>query len=88
MNENENVVENQEEIYLDMTKGLKYDNYEIVRDRKDAITKGIDMLKENDTLLILGKGHEEFISIKGDKIPFNDTKIANEYINEIKESVN
>ena len=44
--------------------------------------------KENDTLLILGKGHEEFISIKGDKIPFNDTKIANEYINEIKESVN
>ena len=80
--------ENQEEIYLDMTKGLKYDNYEIVRDRKDAITKGIDMLKENDTLLILGKGHEEFISIKGDKIPFNDTKIANEYINEIKESVN
>lgn len=80
--------ENQEEIYLDMTKGLKYDNYEIVRDRKDAITKGIDMLKENDTLLILGKGHEEFISIKGDKIHFNDTKIANEYINEIKESVN
>ena len=80
--------ENQEEIYLDMTKGLKYDNYEIVRDRKEAITKGIDMLKENDTLLILGKGHEEFISIKGDKIPFNDTKIANEYINEIKESVN
>lgn len=80
--------ENQEEIYLDMTKGLKYDNYEIVRDRKDAITKGIDMLKENDTLLILGKGHEEFISIKGDKIPFNDTKIANEYINKIKESVN
>ena len=80
--------ENQEEIYLDMTKGLKYDNYEIVRDRKDAIIKGIDMLKENDTLLILGKGHEEFISIKGDKIPFNDTKIANEYINEIKESVN
>ena len=80
--------ENQEEIYLNMTKGLKYDNYEIVRDRKDAITKGIDMLKENDTLLILGKGHEEFISIKGNKIPFNDTKIANEYINEIKESVN
>ena len=28
--------ENQEEIYLDMTKGLKYDNYEIVRDRKEG----------------------------------------------------
>ena len=58
-----------------------YLNYEL-------LTKPTYMLKENDTLLILGKGHEEFISIKGDKIPFNDTKIANEYINEIKESVN
>ena len=80
MNENENIVENQEEIYLDMTKGLKYDNYEIVRDRKDAITKGIDMLKENDTLLILGKGHEEFISIKGNRVPFNDMKAVKKYI--------
>lgn len=77
--------ENQEEIYLDMTKGLKYDNYEIVRDRKDAIIKGIDMLKENDTLLILGKGHEEFISIKENKIPFNDMKVVKEYVsNKIK----
>ena len=58
-----------------------YLNYEL-------LTKPTYMLKENDTLLILGKGHEEFISIKGNKIPFNDTKIANEYINEIKESVN
>ena len=53
--------ENQEEIYLDMTKGLKYDNYEIVRDRKDAITKGIDMLKENDIFSIRKYGKYKFL---------------------------
>lgn len=38
------------------------------------------MLKENDTLLILGKGHEEFISIKGNRVPFNDMKAVKKYI--------
>ena len=41
------------------------------------------MLKEKDTLLILGKGHEEYILKNGEKIPFNDLKVATEYINNL-----
>lgn len=75
--------ESQEQIFSDMTQDLDKTNYEIVTDRKDAIIKGIDLLQEKDTLLILGKGHEEFILKNGEKIPFNDLKVASEYINNI-----
>ena len=64
-------------------KNINPSNYEIVNDRKDAIIKGINMLKEKDTLLILGKGHEEYILKNGEKIPFNDLKVATEYINKL-----
>ncbi len=72
--------EDQKQIFDDMLKGLEYNNYEICYDRGEAIGKGIDMLNENDTLLILGKGHEEYIICKNEKIPFNDSKFVKEYI--------
>ena len=72
--------ENQKQIFDDMTNGLKYNNYEIFYDRKKAIESAIDTLKENDTLLILGKGHEEYIIVGDKKIPFNDSDIVNNYI--------
>ena len=47
-------------------------NYEVCLDRKLAIKKGIDLLKKEDILLILGKGHEEYMIVGKEKIPFND----------------
>ena len=44
----------------DILKGVTKDNYEIIYDRREAIKKGLDMLKTNDILLILGKGHEDY----------------------------
>lgn len=41
------------------------------------------MLKENDVLLILGKGHEEFMIIGREKIPFNDKKVVLSYLEEL-----
>lgn len=64
----------------DMIDGLENDNYEICLDRKEAIIKGIDLLMDNDALLILGKGHEEFIIYGKERIPFNDKQVALEYI--------
>ena len=72
--------EDQKQIFDDMTKGIKYTNYEICYDRKEAIIKGINLLSENDCLLVLGKGHEEYIIKGNEKIPFNDRKIIEEYI--------
>ena len=72
--------ESQEQIYKDMLKDNKYENYEIIDDREMAIKKGIELLKKDDTLLILGKGHEEVMVIGYDKIPFSDLKIVQKYI--------
>ena len=72
--------ESQEQIYKDMLKDNKYENYEIIDDREMAIKKGIELLNKDDTLLILGKGHEEVMVIGYEKIPFSDLKIVQKYI--------
>ena len=69
------------QIVSDMLKNNTLTNYEICLDRSLAIKKGIDLLKENDILLILGKGHEEFMIVGKNKIPFNDMKEVKKYIN-------
>ena len=76
-----------EQITSDMLKDNTLNNYVVIEDRKKAVNEAINKLNKNDILLILGKGHEEFI-IKGkDKIPYNDRKAVLEIINN-KEVVN
>ena len=45
--------EDEKLIMKDILEGITTDNYEVIYDRKDAIKKGISMLKDNDCLLIL-----------------------------------
>ena len=59
-------------IINDIIQNVDKKNYEIIINRKKAIEKGIQMLKKNDILIVLGKGHESFQVIKGKKILFND----------------
>lgn len=72
--------EDTNQIVGDMLKGIDKTNYEIELDRKEAIIKGIEMLEAEDFLLILGKGHEEFMIIGHDKIPFNDFNVVISYL--------
>lgn len=69
-------------ILNDMLENNKNTNYEVISDRTRAINKGISLLKENDVLLILGKGHEEFMIVKDEKIPMNDRKIVLDILKE------
>jgi UDP-N-acetylmuramyl tripeptide synthase len=41
----------------------------------------VGLLKENDTLLIIGKGNEEYMEIQNNKVPFSDKKIIYKYLN-------
>lgn len=66
----------------DMLIGNESNNYEVIIDRGKAIEKGISLLDNEDILLILGKGHEEFIVMKDKRIPFNDRKKVLEIITE------
>lgn len=74
--------EDPSQIVDDMIKDLEYTNYEVCLDRKEAIKKGINLLENEDILFILGKGHEEVMIIKEEKIPFNDRKVVEECIEE------
>lgn len=74
--------EDPNQIVDDMTRDLVSDHYEVCLDRRKAIQRGISLLKENDVLLILGKGHEEFMVIGRDQIPFHDSKVVMELITE------
>ena len=75
-------------IVSDMLEGNKHRNYEVIENRGGAIRKGISLLKSNDMLLILGKGHEEYIILKDKKIPFNDLCEVNKVLDELKVKTN
>lgn len=68
-------------IVSDMTSNVSSSNYCVCYDRGDAIKKGISLLNSNDILLVLGKGHEEFIKIGNKLIPFNDGEFILNIIN-------
>ena len=54
-----------------MVKEIKTDNYEIIYNRPDAINKALTIAGENEIILILGKGSEEYI-IKYEVIKHSD----------------
>lgn len=67
--------------------GIKDKSYKVIVDRKQAILEASRELKENDTLLIAGKGHEDY-QIVGDKKLFFDDRIeAAKAFSEIKNGV-
>ncbi len=72
--------EDPEAIMKDILEGVKQDNHEVILDRKEAIIRGMDLLKDKDILMILGKGHEDYQIIGREKIHFSDQEIVREYI--------
>ncbi len=72
--------ENPDDILKEIVKGNNDKNYQIIVDRKKAIIKGLTLLKNNDYLLILGKGHEDYQIIGHKKIPFSDYAIVQDYL--------
>lgn len=66
------------DICEDIIKELKetHNNYEIVIDRREAIKKAINMAKEKDMVLILGKGSETYEKLKKETIYFSDIEEA------------
>ena len=53
---------------------------DVILDRKEAIHKGVQSLKENEVLLVLGKGHEKFQEVNNKFLPFDDVQITKEIL--------
>ncbi len=73
-----------EDIVADMLEGVTSNHYMVEPNRMEAVRYATKLLKEQDILLILGKGHEEFIIVKDDRIPYNDRKAVEQLIEERK----
>lgn len=71
--------EDPKKIMNDIIKDNHSTNYEVIYDRKEAIIKGIDMMEDNDILLVLGKGHEDYQIIGREKIHFDDAEVIKNY---------
>jgi UDP-N-acetylmuramoyl-L-alanyl-D-glutamate--2,6-diaminopimelate ligase len=52
------------------------DNHSIVVDRGAAIREAIGMSQLNDTVLVAGKGHEDYQEIAGIRYPFSDALVV------------
>jgi len=50
--------------------------YQVIEDRAKAITHAICKAQPIDTVLLAGKGHEDYQEIKGVRYPFSDSEIA------------
>jgi UDP-N-acetylmuramoyl-L-alanyl-D-glutamate--2,6-diaminopimelate ligase len=73
--------EEPESIMADASTGFSDEQTQIV-DRKEAIKFGLKNLKSKTVLLIAGKGHEDYIDIKGVKHSYSDEKVVTEFIND------
>lgn len=72
--------EEPEQIIEDIVKGMgTKKNYKIT-DRPTAVKKAFSDLKENEILLLAGKGHENYILIKGVKHPYSDIGEVEKFI--------
>lgn len=69
-------------IIEDIEDGMRIidSKYEKISDRKKAIEKGIKLLKNDDLLIIAGKGHEDYQIIGNTKIHLDDREIIKEAI--------
>ena len=75
-----------ENIADDIVSGIEEENGEFVRikDRKSAIKHAIEIANEGDFVLLLGKGQESFIKLKGnEKTPYSEKETVNEVLDEL-----
>jgi UDP-N-acetylmuramoyl-L-alanyl-D-glutamate--2,6-diaminopimelate ligase len=71
--------EEPEAILSEMMKGIEAHvarRVLVIADRRQAIKTAITLARENDIILIAGKGHETYQEIRGVKYPFDDREVV------------
>lgn len=71
-------------ILKDMEKGVEGKQYQVIPDRKNAITAAISAAQEGDVVLIAGKGHETYQIIGDQVFDFDDRLVASNAIKELR----
>jgi UDP-N-acetylmuramoyl-L-alanyl-D-glutamate--2,6-diaminopimelate ligase len=72
--------ENLDDINNEIVSGLSEDKHQLFYDRSIALKEAMASLNQNDTLVVLGKGRENYQEIEGVKHPYSDIEIIEEFI--------
>ncbi|OVE73848.1 UDP-N-acetylmuramoyl-L-alanyl-D-glutamate--2,6-diaminopimelate ligase [bacterium B17] len=76
--------EKPEDIITEICAGFAPDaEYEVVTDRRKAITAALQMAVEGDIVLVAGKGHEGYQELLNTTIPFDDRRVVCECLEEL-----
>ena len=66
-----------------ITKGRGLGKTSEVADRREAIKKALYAAQGGDSVLITGMGHQEFMTVEGEKLPWNDVQVVQEILQEL-----
>ncbi|MEC9488050.1 MAG: UDP-N-acetylmuramoyl-L-alanyl-D-glutamate--2,6-diaminopimelate ligase [Halanaerobium sp.] len=61
-------------------KEVRGANYLVVTSREEAIRRGVELACPDDVLLVVGKGHENYQEVKGERFHFDDKEAIKEAI--------
>jgi UDP-N-acetylmuramoyl-L-alanyl-D-glutamate--2,6-diaminopimelate ligase len=77
--------ENPEKIVSEIQEGIpdNSSNYEIIVDRREAITRALQWAEKGDLGLVAGRGHETHQEVEGRKIRFDDREVVKEVVKEV-----
>ncbi len=59
--------------------------YVIIPNREEAVSFAVKMAEKGDIIILAGKGHEEYMKIKGENVPFNEKEAVLKAFREKKE---
>ncbi len=72
--------EDPEQIISDMLKGRISCGYEVIHDRREAIRKAVSMASSSDTVIVAGKGHEDYQIVGNEKRHFSDQEVLKDIL--------
>ena len=75
--------EKPEGIIQEIQTGATRKNYLIEPDREAAIKRAVLIARDNDVVLVAGKGHEEYQEIKGKRYKFDDREVLERAIRQM-----
>lgn len=71
--------EDPRDIIRDIEVGVSIKDSKSIADRIEAVRFALSEMEEGDTLVIAGKGNENYLEIKGRKIPYSDFDVVERY---------
>jgi UDP-N-acetylmuramoyl-L-alanyl-D-glutamate--2,6-diaminopimelate ligase len=77
--------EDPEKIIADILPGLRDFTCEKITDRRQAIVSAVRLARAGDTVVIAGKGHEDYQIIGREQFPFDDREEARQALREQKQ---